>query len=200
MAASEPNHRAYQVDAGVLSQDTNATSADENTAILNEPSFVVRDIEWEAELLTHLSEQEQRLREFSRTRFRKNPYEIAECALSMIRSIDAYSATHAEQVAIIQSSIGKIRSQSSSFLGAFATLQKPSEPRTLFGFTIGSPKPAPNSHELASKTLSLLPATLEAYLLLLGNGFATGHMAAKWVETCGIFMRQLNKLISSITN
>jgi hypothetical protein len=43
-----------------------------------------------------------------------------------------------------------------------------------------------------------LPAVLERYLLVLGGGFSGGPAAAKWVETCGVFLTQVRRVLAAL--
>jgi hypothetical protein len=180
-------------------QDTLDTQAVLDTDLLTRPVFAARDAEWEAELLTHLSEQEQRLREFTRSRFRADPHEVLMLAVRTVQAIDAYTACHAERATLIRAHLPETRKAADQYLREAAGLPRPAPARTVFGFAVSAPRIEPAVRGECVRLLTGLPPVIEAYLLLLGNGFATGQSAAKWVETCGVFVRQLTKLTKHIT-
>lgn len=170
------------------------------TTDLMQPVFAARDVEWEAELLTHLSEQEQRLREFTRRRFQTEPHGVVQLAVRMVQALDVYTALHAERATLIRLNLPATRQASGEFIRKAETLPKPESGRKLLGFTVSAPRVSPEARVAAAMVVAELPAVIESYLLLLGNGFATGPMAAKWVETIGVFVRQLTKLTKHITD
>lgn len=162
--------------------------------------FAARDLEWETELLTRLSEQEQRLRAFTRTRFRADPHAVVQLAVRMVKAIDADAACHAERHTLIRANLPATRGAFAPFLRQADVLPPPTPARTLFGLTLVPARMDPTVRTAAAALVCELPAVIEGYLLLLGNGFATGHAAAKWVETCGVFVRQLTTITRHITD
>lgn len=167
---------------------------------LVQPLFAARDLEWEAELLTQLSEQEQRLREFTRRRFQAEPHAVVQLAVRMVQALDVYTALHAERATLIRLNLPATRQVSGQFILKAETMPKPEPGRKLLGFTVSAPRVDPVVRVSAAMVVAELPSVIESYLLLLGNGFATGQMAAKWVETIGVFIRQLTKLTKHITD
>ena len=180
-------------------QDTLEMQAVVTTDPNTQPLFAARDEEWETELLTHLSEQEQRLREFTRSRFHKEPHAVVQLAVRMVQAIDAYTACHAERATLIRAHLPETRQASGQFILQADSLPKPVAAKKLFGFTVSASRIDPAQRAACAAGVTELPKVIEAYLLLLGNGFATGQSAAKWVETCGVFIRQLTKLTKHIT-
>ncbi|QEL14693.1 hypothetical protein [Limnoglobus roseus] len=162
--------------------------------------FAARDLEWETELLTRLSEQEQRFREFTRRKFQADPHGVLGLAVRMVQAIDADAACHAERATLIRANLPATRTAAAPFLRQAEALPKPPPPRTVLGFTVSTPRVEPVVRSSAAALVRELPTVIESYLLLLGNGFATGHAAAKWVETSSVFTRQLTKLTRHITD
>ncbi len=162
--------------------------------------FAARDLEWEAELLTRLSEQEQRFREFTRKRFQADPHAVVRLAVRMVQAIDADAACHAERATLIRANLPATRQAFAPFLRQADALPKPLPARTVLGFTLAPSRVDPVVRTSAAALVCELPAVLEGYLLLLGNGFATGHAAAKWIETAGVFVRQLTRIARHITD
>ena len=185
--------------ASLDAQDTLDTQSIVNTQLLSQPVFIERDREWEAELLGQLSEQEQRLREFTRSRFASDPHATVAAAVRMIQALDAYTACQAERSTLVRAQLPETRKVSGQYILKAESLPKPTPPRKLLGWTVGSPRVNPALRTACAQTVRELPSAIEAYLLVLGSGFATGPIAAKWVETCGVFIRQLNKLVNHIT-
>jgi hypothetical protein len=181
------------------SQDTLDTQSGTNTQQLAQPVFLERDREWEAELLGHLSELEQRLREFSRSRFAADPHATVSAAVRMVQELDTYAAGQAERASLVRAQLPETRKIAGQYILKAESLARPLPPRRIFGVPIGSPRLTAAQRQNCGQVLRELPAAVEAYLLVLGNGFATGPMAAKWVETSGVFNRQLNKLVVHIT-
>jgi hypothetical protein len=181
-------------------QDTLDTQFGVNTQLLAQPVFFERDRDWEAELLGQLSEQEQRLRDFTRTRFANDPYSAVQSAIRMVQALDAYTACQAERATLVRAHLPETRKGSGQYILKAESLAKPLPPRTVLGIAIGPPRIGPAQRQAYSEIVRELPGAIEPYLLLLGNGFATGPMAAKWVETSGVFVRQLTKLVNHVTD
>lgn len=186
--------------AALESQDTLDTQPGANTQLLAQPMFVERDLAWEAELLGHLSEQEQRLREFTRSRFASDPYAAVQAALRMVQAMDAYCACQAEQSPLVRSNLAGTAKVCGEFVKKVVALPNGAPPRTFFGMVVAAPRVSPPARLACAEVVRGLPRAIESYLLLLANGFVTGPMAAKWVETSGVFIRQLTKLTAHITS
>ncbi len=169
------------------------------TELLAQPVFLERDLEWEGELLCQLSEQEQRFRDFTRSRFASDPHGSVFLAVRMVQGLDGYSAALAERAAPVRTQLPETRKISGQYILKAESLPKPAPPRTLLGVIVAPPR-IPAEHRRAyAEHVRELPKIIEAYVLLLGNGFSTGPIAAKWVETCSVFIRQLTKLVNHIT-
>ncbi len=185
--------------ATISSQDTLDTHFGVNTQLLAQPVFLERDLEWEADLLGHLSEQEQRLREFTRSRFAADPHGAVLGAVRMVQALDAYTACQAERATLVRAHLPETRKVSGQYIMKAEALPKPAAGKSLFGIVLAPPRVLPAHRQACAEVVKELPGAIEAYLLLLANGFATGPMAAKWVETSGVFIRQLTKLTTHVT-
>lgn len=193
-------HQLHLPPTTADSQDTLDTHFGTNTQLLAQPVFLERDRDWEGELLGHLSEQEQRLREFTRTRFANDPFSAVQGAIRMVQALDAYTACQAERATLVRAHLPETRKISGQYILKAESLAKPLPPRTVLGVVLGAPRTTPVQRQSYAAVVRELPGAIEPYLLLLGNGFATGPMAAKWVETCGVFIRQLTKLVNHVTD
>ena len=180
-------------------QDTLDTHFGVNTQLLAQPVFLERDLEWEAELLGHLSEQEQRLREFARSRFAADPHGTVQGAVRMVQALDAYTACQAERATLVRAHLPETRKVSGQYILKAEALPKPPPAKSVFGIVLAPRRVLPSQRQACAEVVRELPGAIEAYLLLLANGFATGPMAAKWVETSGVFIRQLTKLTAHVT-
>ena len=185
--------------ATIAEQDTLDTHFGVNTQLLAQPVFLERDLEWEAELLGHLSEQEQRLRVFARSRFAADPHGAVLGAVRMVQALDAYTACQAERATLVRAHLPDTRKVSGQYILKAEALPKPPPAKSVFGFVLAPPRVLPAHRQACAEVVRDLPGAIEAYLLLLANGFATGPMAAKWVETSGVFIRQLTKLTAHVT-
>lgn len=183
----------------IASQDTLDTHHGVNTQLLAQPVFLDRDIEWEAELLGHLSEQEQRLREFTRSRFASDPFGTVQGAVRMVQALDAYCACLAERATLVRANLAETRKVCAEYVAKVGALPPALPPRTVLGVVVGAARITPPVRLACAEVVRELPRAIESYLLLLANGFATGPMAAKWVETSGVFIRQLTKLTTHVT-
>lgn len=180
-------------------QDTLDTHFNVNTQLLVQPIFVERDLQWEAELLGHLSEQEQRLREFTRSRFAADPHGAVQAAVRMVQALDAYTACQAERATLVRTHLPETRKISGEYILKAESLPKPPAPKTVLGIVVAQPRIDPARRQACANIVRELPAAIEPYLMVLANGFATGPLAAKWVETSGVFIRQLTKLVQHVT-
>ena len=72
--------------------------------------------------------------------------------------------------------------------------QQPGRLTTLFG----GGKLSKEQRDNCFWALRNLPAVLERYLLVLGSGFTSGPAAAKWVETCGVFLTQVKRVLAAL--
>lgn len=183
----------------IASQDTLDTQHGANTQLLTQPVHAERDSEWEAELLGYLSEQEQRFGEFTRSRFTSDPFAAVQEALRMVQAVDRYCAVQAGRAELVRKHLDETRAICAEYVKKVGNLPQPQPPRTVLGLVVSAPRITPPVRLACAEVVRDLPRAIESYLLLLANGFATGPMAAKWVETSGVFIRQLTKLTTHIT-
>jgi hypothetical protein len=171
-----------------------------NLATWDGGSHDARDGQWEETLLVFLSELEQYVAKFGQRGIRDWPPAAVQHGLEVVQFVAQFTQERiGDQPStnryLNEAKAAKLRAESAA--AALASV-KPGRFGALAGLLGNKPKLSPEIRESCFWVLRALPADLERYFLALGCGFASGRTAAKWVETCGVFLSHLKRVVTAI--
>jgi hypothetical protein len=172
-----------------------STIVDDSTSPLYAVELYARDLEWETTLLTLLSELEQRIMVVTPRKFQSDPCCAVHQLGDLLLVLDEYTSTYAKGHLLIADRLTDARLLAKRFENSRKTLPTSLPTRNLLGFAIRRDAAMIRQRELCRTLIAEAPKSFESYLMALANGFSTGQGAAKWIETCSVFLRQVNKLV-----
>lgn len=163
-------------------------------------SYDAQDSVWEASLLEFLSELEQRIAGFGAKGVRDWPPAAVRLGVDTLKYTAAFTEGRlgghpAAQKHGDEARAALVRAETAADTVAHSWGSKPGRFAGLFGANKGL---TPEARESCFWVLRALPADMERYFLALGCGFASGRGAAKWVETYGVFLGHLKRVVAEL--
>jgi hypothetical protein len=176
-----------------------SATADTGTNINNSRLLHAQDMEWEGELLELLSGLEQQLGVLTQRKARTWPPTLVRHGLDLVRTVAVFAETKSAGRPATLVALADARVEAGHTTRKAETVVRDAGPEPgPLAVVFGGTKLTPEHRESCFWVLRTLPTVLEKYLLAFGGGFVTGPAAAKWVETCGVFVTQVRRVLAAI--
>ncbi|MGL4420190.1 MAG: hypothetical protein ACRCZF_05970 [Gemmataceae bacterium] len=156
------------------------------------------DSGWEAELLGVLSELEQMLGGLTRQAVQEWPPEAVRLGLKLIQTVADFAEAHFRDDGQVRKHLETARQEAARTIRSAEQVLADLGPESTFRRLFKARRLTNEQMESCHWVLRTLPGALERYLLVLGCGYSTGPAAAKWVETCGVFLTQVKRVLLAI--
>jgi hypothetical protein len=198
--AGPPTFPAFaRSSTGAATVSNIAIAADTSTNVNSSRILNAQDVVWEGELLEFLSELEQQLGVLTGRRARTWPPTLVRHGLSLVKTVSAFADAKASAYPKAQPHLAAARVEAGHTVRKAETVVRDAGPEPgPLAAVFGGTKLSAEHRESCFWVLRTLPTVLEKYLLAFGSGFTTGPAAAKWVETCGVFITQVKRVLAAI--